>query len=337
MSDFHRRLADAWLDVLNRGVEAGHSEPFPAREFVVVCTQLAARTDLAAVEWRLPRTELDNLLAEGLGREKIKKAVQWVSELYDRLPLLIAEGADSRPTRRDELPNPAMVSGSELLGNADPERIRRRIAHDYLLRYPEALPLLAVFRPPGAARASLDRYVDAFVGVRRLNPTNTNYVFQELRELRLTEEDAAGGRWRLTTGLPAPAVAYYTLKSYLEFGGFQLPLPQLGWDTVETHLRGVCPGARIDGPWNHELRPSGLPLFRPENHRADLRLDPDDLLWLIRGGLADGTWVGRLLRQADAREELSRIHERTRQVLDRFDNPPDNIDQYLACFDPDAR
>jgi hypothetical protein len=329
MDDYCRALADAWIEAFDRGRGTNHTDRFPGPALTVVLTTLAGELS------GRPPGDVKGRVTTLLAAEKIPKPAQWVKELFTHLPVYVGEDTTARITCRTDLPNQAMFSGEELLATQDPATIRRKVAHNYLLRYPEALPLLEEFRLPGAPSTVLSRWSDEFVAVRRLNDTNTDYLFKEFKALGLIEE--ADQQWRLDSWQPAPAVAYYAVEAYLEFGGFRTPPPQVPRDDVENRLRLVCRSARIDGPWGAELRFGSGPFFRLENTGADLRADPADIVWMTRVGLVSAETVGRILRTAGACADLQRLHERAHEALTGYKNKARNQDQFLAYFDPPVR
>jgi hypothetical protein len=344
MADFPNRLAEACLQALQRGHAAKHSDPFPVQPVSAVITQLATQADLGKGQASLSETTTRGRLAELLAGQQVNKPDNWADDLINRFQLFVPGDEGWRPSRRQDLANPAAYSGAEWLAAGAPERIRQVLAHNYLLRYSEVLPLLLDFRPPGRERSVLDRHVGTFVTVRSMNRTNVEYIFDELRDLGLIRP-ADGKRWVLSPSMPAPAVAYYLAESYFKFSDFDPRLVQRSRDDVETELRTVCALADVDGDWRKELRPDAPALVQLENVGADVRLMPDDVVWLAGCGLVDPASVARLLRKAECRDGLVRLHAWARSALEdlasrtrRSDNVPlRNQEAFLATFDPDAK
>jgi hypothetical protein len=205
-----------------------------------------------------------------------------------------------RLSTRADLAQTALLPGSDVVMGNETD-IMRRLAHLHAVAFPEILPMLKVFTPPGARVAALDAFVDNFVFCRKINSVLRSYIRTELEEfgiIRGRDDDR-----RVLVWAPVPAIAFWLIEKYLDLSGGRVDFP-VGVVDLRRQFGFVLPDRLFDlRAFRQQL---GLPdgLLREEVGGSRLRLTAEGLIWFARRGLVDPITAMRALKAATAHAAL---------------------------------
>jgi hypothetical protein len=224
--------------------------------------------------------------------------------------------------------NDAMFGGLDLVRSPQEWAVSRCLAQNHLLLYPEMLPVLRFFAPPGSRKAAMNRVINHFVFCRKVNAVVGAYMVDEGRALGfLAGVDTAEEKYELKRP-PAPAIAYFVVDSYLKLSDGRLDC-QVARSDAEMQVAFVIPGVQLGGSWQQQLR-EGEPLLRLEVGESRVRLTREDFLWLVRHRLVEPPIVARVLNRLGAAAAAAWLQDQLRPRILKLS--PENADAYLAAF-----
>jgi hypothetical protein len=222
-----------------------------------------------------------------------------------------------------------MFGGSDVVGASSPDLVRRMLASNYLLVFPEALSVLRAFAPPGSTKANARRQADRFRFCRKLNDTNVSFCINELEVLGAIRPH--GDALVATPPPPPSAAAHFVVEAALEITGYKLDT-QIPTNLLVQQLIDRMPVAESvvrQGSLHLQL---GGPesLLRPELAGAQVRVTRSAFQWMVGQGIIDPLWVGQMLRAEGQRDSAIALG---RAIMPKVSSlRPTNIDEYIAVF-----
>lgn len=348
MSEFGVELANACQQVLARHEEQTshpHCHVNALRDLVVALRDpvLELAGSKAAV---ISNDTFDEVFDVVVNDHKLRSSDKDLKKVFldcYRVLLRTPEGGyrASAPTVED-LSNLALLPGRKFLQpDLNKGQIRKMLAHNHVLAFPETLPLLRKFAPPGRPWPEIQAEVEnTLVFARPMNQVNSIYVKNEFVEFRMVSKSAENPSDLILDWIPEPAMAFYALESYLEITGDQLD-EGCPFDAVERQLSFAIGSSadRLTGNWQARLRDT--PFIRIEKGGSQIRVTPDDCLWLAERSMVQPTTIGRVLRQRNEKDALAtlshRIHEHLDKRVKKLGSTPRNLAAYRDAFDMEKK
>ncbi len=224
------------------------------------------------------------------------------------LHLLHEDGDNLRLSTRNDMQvgNPAKLSGLEIPRSSDENTLRSRIAHNYLLTYPERLAMAIRFGQAPASKESVLRpLADTFLVHRKINDAIVDTVWTELRILEVVSGEAKGAV--LSPSPPAPICAARAADAMLQEGAGKLDV-QLEYDDVVRHWRRHLPADLLIGSWRNHVGTDGAAILAEAGNEY-LRLTHESFCHLLACGMVDPQWAYRVFDAHGEGAELSRLDE----------------------------
>lgn len=343
MSEFGVGLANACEAVFARH-EANASHPNckvnALRDLIVALRDAASDRDALITKADFEAT-LDRVVDDHKLRSSRKDLEKVFLDYYQILCRVDDEGYRASEDPKKDLSNPALLPGRMFLSpGLTKGQIRKMLAFNHVLAFPETLPLFRMFAAPGRPWPAVQTEIEnTLVFARPMNAVNSAYIKDELLDFRMISRSTVDPTDLILDWIPEPAMAFYALESYLEITGHRLD-QGCAFDDVERQL-GFAIGSSADqftGAWQARLRDT--PFVRIEKGGAQVRVTLDDCLWLAERGMVHPITIARILHRRQENDVLDTLSRRVRRHLEkrmsRLETTPRNLAAYQAAFETDA-